>query len=694
MDVDQYARHKERCRQRGAKLSAAGREIGELPPCSDPDLRDRTRHSLRLFLEEALTESFPIAWSPDHLLVIETIERTLLEGGQFALGMPRGSGKTTIAEGAILWAALHELRTYIMLIGANQTKAEDSLTRIKTRLASSDRLLALWPEVCYPVRALEGLPNRAKGQLYHGEPTQLLWGGKRRIVLPAIEGRGPVVIDCAGLKTAVRGAQVVTPAGETLRPQGALLDDPQTRESARSSEQTTARLDLINGDLMGLAGPGKTLAVVGTMTVIEAGDVADQLLNPEIYPNWHGRRLKLLDALPTRMDLWLEYQELRREALLRDQPPTAAYEFYRTHQAEMDAGSVASWPQRKLPSELSAIQHAMHLLFDLGEAAFHAEYQNTVWLPSDDETLDAEAIAEKVHHLPRGHCPDEVETITAFVDVHKRVLYWMVVGWKSDFTGFVLDYGTYPKQAQRVFTERNVVSTLQKMAAQQEGVERDETGQVTEEAAVYLGLRSLLADLIGRRFPRGDGTELAIQRLLVDGGYNMSVVVKALQETDGAANLAHYSFGRTIGPDECPISRYHVRPGETPSTEEWVLKLPAKGQRIKHVIFDANHWKTQLLRRLNTPLGSAGCLSIFGLRGERHALLARHLDAERRVKQRGEREVDVWEKKPSETQNHWLDCAVGCMVAASLLGIRAIGRQHKPGPSESFMDRYRRRKGG
>jgi hypothetical protein len=31
-----------------------------------------------------------------------------------------------------------------------------------------------------------------------------------------------------------------------------------------------------------------------------------------------------------------------------------------------------------------------------------------------------------------------------FIDVHDRLLYWMVAAWEDDFTGHVVDYGAYP----------------------------------------------------------------------------------------------------------------------------------------------------------------------------------------------------------------------------------------------------------
>ena len=54
---------------------------------------------------------------------------------------------------------------------------------------------------------------------------------------------------------------------------------------------------------------------------------------------------------------------------------------------------------------------------------------------------------------------------------------------------------------------------------------------------------------------------------------------------------------------------------------------------------------------------------------EMHRLFAEHLTAEYRVKTEGRgRSVDEWKSRPERGDNHWLDCLVGCAVAASMQG--------------------------
>ncbi len=138
-----------------------------------------------------------------------------------------------------------------------------------------------------------------------------------------------------------------------------------------------------------------------------------------------------------------------------------ATEFYDERRETMDAGALIAWPERFNHDELSAIQHAMNLKLQ-DEAAFFAEYQNEP-LPvdaGDNEDLSAETIAGKLNRLAHVDVPLGVDHITAFVDVQQALLFYVVAGWETDFTGYVLDYGTFPDQQRPYFTLRDARHTL------------------------------------------------------------------------------------------------------------------------------------------------------------------------------------------------------------------------------------------
>ena len=64
--------------------------------------------------------TFNLAWSDDHLKVIARIERGVLQGGLFALAMPRGGGKTSLCIVAALWAVLVGHREFVCVIGTER----------------------------------------------------------------------------------------------------------------------------------------------------------------------------------------------------------------------------------------------------------------------------------------------------------------------------------------------------------------------------------------------------------------------------------------------------------------------------------------------------------------------------------------------------------------------------------------------
>ena len=47
--------------------------------------------------------------------MIAKVEQAVLRGGLFAMAMPRGSGKTTLAETACIWAMLTGAREFVCL---------------------------------------------------------------------------------------------------------------------------------------------------------------------------------------------------------------------------------------------------------------------------------------------------------------------------------------------------------------------------------------------------------------------------------------------------------------------------------------------------------------------------------------------------------------------------------------------------
>jgi phage terminase large subunit GpA-like protein len=71
-------------------------------------------------------------------------------------------------------------------------------------------------------------------------------------------------------------------------------------------------------------------------------------------------------------------------------------------------------------------------------------------------------LATKTNNLNRGVPPLSSSRLTAYVDVQKKCLFYTVMGWSEDYTGAIIDYGTYPKNTDSHFTLSNLKNTIQK----------------------------------------------------------------------------------------------------------------------------------------------------------------------------------------------------------------------------------------
>lgn len=661
-----YEAKRRREAARNALQAQKGRDIGGIPEIANLRRRTRCRKSLRHFCETYNKEAFGLRWSADHLKAISRIEEAATHGALYAYAMPRGSGKSTIARMAALWAVSYGLRRYVFLIGANASKAEDSLQAIKTCIRFLPDYAEDFPEIAWAVRALGGIANRASGQLCQEAPTLIEWG-KGRIVLPTVppppnwpkawplraDGMVPTsgsVVSASGLTgDGIRGSLLTLSTGEAIRPDLVLLDDPQTNESAHSPAQNDTREQLVSADVLGMAGPGKTISAVMPCTVIARGDFIDRILDRSKHPLWRGERTKLLRTMPTNMGAWDGYFELYRHCAQKEPPDFGeANAYYREHRAELDEGAEASWAERKLPSEVSAIQHSMNLYLR-DPRAFAAEYQNDPHNTEQDDTeLTADQVAGLTNGLPRAKVPLWATRLTAFVDVQKEVLFYVVAAFSDEFTGAVIDYGTYPGQNRAYFTLRDLSPTL-----------AEATGVAGLEAQIYRGLGALAGKLLGVVWDREDGQQMRVERLGVDANWQTELVrLWARQCGHGQVLPTH---GRYYGASATPIGDGKKKPGERRGLR-WVWS--------KHLLFDSNWWKTHLAARLATPYPGRGSLTLWGERerSPNHRLFADQVTAERREKvQARDRIVDEW-KVTIGQENHYLDALVGCCVLASVQG--------------------------
>lgn len=662
-----YERHKLRMAKKSREKASSAREIAD----TFPKLRARPRKqraaaldSLAVWCRTYFPEVFALPFSSDHHRVIGAIERAVTTGGLFALAMPRGSGKSALCQAAVMWAAMRGSVKFSMLIGASKEAACEILASIKMQLETNDHLLADFPEICWPIRKLEGINQRKL--LFQGEPIKMKFTADRISLpnLPKSAGAGATIC-VAGLTGRIRGRKVTLHDGREVRPSLVILDDPQDDESASSPSQTAARERVIKGSVLGLAGPGKKIAAVCPCTVIAPDDLADRLLDRQRNPEWSGIRTSLVRKWPDgerAESLWAEYRAIQEKSFRDEAGPEAENAFYETHRAEMDAGSEVAWPERFSSTEISALQHAFNLRYRDPDS-FDAEYQNKPRRHTEDEstTLQARNLVNRVNGLPRRSVPIDAQYLTVFVDVQANALFWVATAWTEDFRGSVADYGAWPKQSPGYWTLAKMRKTLESRFP-----------GMALESRLASGLNELAVELASAKWIRPDGAELPISRTLVDANWGASTdtVYQWAASPSGRQVAAIPSHGRYVGASSNPMAEWTKKPGDL-TGQAWKVPALASGRQIRHCVWDTNHWKTFVAGRLLLPVSAPGALTIFGDQSDDHRMLADHLSAEFRVATtaRG-RTVDEWKQRPNQPDNHWWDCLVGTAVAASLSGAR------------------------
>ena len=661
-------------RTRTAAQSASGRDISPLPRVRSGRRKTSCKTSFRKFCDTYFKEVFNIPWSDDHLKVIDKIERAVLAGGLFALAMPRGSGKTTLCEISALWAILYGPRKFICMIGASEDAAAQMVDSIKAEIEVNELLAADFPEVCYPIEKLDGIVNRTSGQLYKGKRTHITWTAKE-IVLPSIpkSTASGAIVKCAGITGRIRGMKFKRPDGKSVRPDFVICDDPQTDESARSPSQCVTRETILATAILGLAGPGQKMSGIMPCTIIRDNDMAMRMLDREKHPEWQGELTKMVYKWPDATNLWDEYAERRAEELRSDGDGSQATAFYADNREEMDKGAIVSWYDRFNEDELSAIQHAYNLRIR-DESAFFSEYQNAPVVDSEQsDILTTDEIAEKVNGLKRGEVPGDVDKLTCFIDIQQKVLFYTVVGFAPNFSGYVIDYGIYPDQKLRYFTLREVRTTLQqkKRGAGLEG-------------AIFHGLETLTDKLHDTIYTRDDGAELLLDLTLIDANWGLTtdLVHQFCRNTKHRGKIMP-AHGRYVGAASRPFNEYSRKKGERIGYN-W--RIPTvKGKRVvRHLLFDSNFWKSFLHARFAQPFGDAGSLTLFKAKPSVHQMIADQCCAEYRIRTAGRgRTVDEWRLPPNKPDNHFLDCLAGSCVAASVLGVKLSGLRMTPTKRDS-----------
>lgn len=601
--------------------------------------------------------------------MIEAILHAAKYGGDQAIAGPRGDGKTRSALFVALMLELAGAVVFPLVISKSSRRATLELNNLKGAVRDSRLFAADFPEIAVPIADLGGWASRARQQTAHGQPTHMEWG-QDVIIFPTIStdtllaNGWPGGVESAacgqamaslGVEGPIRGLSI-----RNRRPDLAIIDDVDDRESASSETQTETRERIIEEDIGGLAGPDKTIARVMLCTLVNRTCIAATYTDREKKPSWRGQRHKLLEARPDSEDRWDEYLSLRSGRGLDDPDARVAHRFYLDNREAMDAGAVVTNQLRfdsRLAAdgeakEVSALQACYNLIADRGWDRFATEYQND---PPDDEGLvesgiTSRRIQKQVNGLSREVVPPTCAVLTRGIDCGKRELHYVTRAWDSSGTGYTIDYG--------------VVYVALKDHSE-EGV----------DLAISRTLASFL-DESRNAYGR------TIDRTLVDARYRPKAVIAACLDY-GLGVMPIEGYGKTRGCLGAHLSIPSHKTADVTPGDNWVIKRRAKGIRVVQALVDP--WKAWEHDRWLTMPGMVGCMTLWGTPHEEKSRLSPdefdHKAYAAQIVSEVEAEEPyrgiirrVWRVK--DKRNHYLDASVYANIAASMEGIRLGGQAH------------------
>ena len=647
-DRDKDAHRKRLKRSESARI--------EIPECVNPVRRMEALSDPVKFLLTYFPDRYSIAFGPHHLRMIDDIVNRAKYGGSQAIAAPRGCGKSELVKGLLVYLVLAELVRFPLPVAATTALARRLFKDFRSKLGSNKMLLDDFPEVCYPVKSLDGAPQRASRQHIDGELTNIVWTSSDYIRLPDVPGSpyGGVKMAYFGLDAAFRGVNI-----DGDRPDFILIDDPETKESAKSELQILDREETIDKDIAGLAGQDSKLAIAILTTVQNAICLSFKLTDRTLKPAMNGVRYGMVVNWPKRMDLWEEYVSIRHSGQTKgDEHGREAIKHYLGNRAEMDDG-VEMLSDHFVEIEVdgeqlvfSAIQQAFNKIASTSLSAYKSEYQNDPDPEEQPDTvgLTAGKVASRISGFLQGEYPPETEFTTVGLDIGKYYSHWTKIAWYGNAIGHVIDYGVMETPGMMTATDsRSVMQALVPSLLQwRTDINADgkldfcliDSGDYTD--AVYEFKRRVG----GSPFAPAKGWDHGRFRI----GHN---------ETDKDGSMKRQVF------QECYASRIERSPDlwlYNVNTEHWKQWVH---QRFVTDTFDQDH-------RVND-----GALSIYSAPGDkrRHLAYSHHIVAEER------RDVFVPEKgmvrqwKVLSKNNHYLDATALACAAAGCLGVRVVARE-------------------
>lgn len=637
----QTERDKDASRKRATRSESARIVI---PDCKNPARREACLADPERFLRTYFASKYRLGFGRDHRFMIQSFVDCARERKWQAVLAPRGRGKSEIAKGVQVFIVLAELVRFPLAVAATTDLAKRFYDDFKRKLSTNELLLEDFPEVCYPIRALEGAPQRASRQHVDGKLTNIVWTGDY-IRLPDVPGSpyGGVKMTYYGLDAAFRGANI-----DGDRPDFIAIDDPETRESAKSLGQIEDRENILLQDIVGLKSQEQNIAIIVLSTAQNRYCLSYKLTDQKQMPAFNGRRFGMVAKWPDKMELWEQY------IATRHQNKREAVAFYLANREAMDAG-------HEMLSEhfvevieggdqmvFSAVQQAFNHIADTSMEAYQTEYQNDPPAEESIETagLTAARVQSRIGQHDQRECASTTELRTVGLDLGDRNSHWTDTAWEGAAIGSVVDYG--------------IMETHLASGADDKAI----------ELALLASLEVWADEVVSKINPL---------LCLIDSG------------SGRGHTQAVYEFCRRRGAPFFPSKgwdsgRFRLpkrQEGKEPFLEAWASELIEDRVWLYNV--NTEWWKRWVHQRfLTNPYDEGGnrtdgSLVLFKSDDKkRHLSFAHHITAEEEQLRpvAGKEMKRVWFVK--NRNNHWLDATALACAAAGCVGVRLVPEMEEP----------------
>ncbi len=271
----------------------------------------------------------------------------------------------------------------------------------------------------------------------------------------------------------------------------------------------------------------------------------------------------------------------------------------------------------------------------------------------DTTPLDARKVRERFAKDRKGFVPADTKYLTMGVDIGMRVCWWILVAWRENGSGHVVDYGTF------------------EVASDDLGVER----------ALQAALRDFRDETVLQGWATTGGDARLPDAVFIDAGWQGDVIYAFCRESDKRFLPV---LGRGAGQH---AGHHYRRPTKTGREvkllgEEYHV-LYSKKYRCFVVEVNADYWKSWDHQRLRTPAENAGAITLYhSTNRNEHTRIAKHFTAEKEQEEfiPGKGTVVKWVRE--SRANHYLDALYNASAAAHLCGFRLIDQPKPPQRSD------------